>query len=126
MLSLPTSVQVFVARTPVDLRKGFDKLAILVREMVGADPLSGHLFVFTNVRGDRVKVLFWTRNGYCVVYYKRLERGRFRLPVRLPDDKVLALEAAELSALLDGIDLRGSTRRAAWVPPAARPKMRAA
>lgn len=126
MLSLPTSIQVFAARTPVDLRKGFDKLAILVREMVvGADPLSGHLFVFTNARGDRVKVLFWTRNGYCIVY-KRLERGRFRLPARFPDDKVLALEAAELSALLDGIDLRASARRAAWVPPNARPKMRAA
>ena len=125
MLSLPSTVRIFASRTPVDLRKGFDKLAILVREAVGGDPLSGHLFVFVNLRGDRVKVLFWTRNGYCVVY-KRLECGRFRLPTRLPDDRVLALEAAELTALLDGIDLRGATLKPAWTPPGARGKTRIA
>lgn len=71
MLSLPTTVRIFAAVEPVDLRKGFDALACLVRQVIVDDPLSGHLFVFMNRRADRIKVLFWTRNGYCVLY-KRL------------------------------------------------------
>ena len=76
MLSLPTTVRIYAAADPVDLRKGFTGLSCLVREVIDGDPLSGHMFVFVNRRGDRIKVLFWTRNGYCVLY-KRLERGRF-------------------------------------------------
>lgn len=76
MLSLPASVRVFVARGPTDMRKSFDALAALVREVLREDPLSGHLFVFVNRRRDRLKVLCWDRSGF-VLLYKRLERGSF-------------------------------------------------
>ena len=119
MLSLPTTVRIFAAVEPVDLRKGFDGLACLVRQVIVDDPLSGHLFVFVNRRSDRIKVLFWTRNGYCVLY-KRLERGRLHLPTRTRQGGSIVLEAAELSALLDGIDLRNATLKPAWKPTSAR------
>jgi transposase len=118
VLSLPTTVRIFAAVEPVDLRKGFDALACLVRQVIVDDPLSGHLFVFMNRRADRIKVLFWTRNGYCVLY-KRLERGRLHLPTRTRQGGSIVLEAAELSALLDGIDLRNATLKPAWRPRAA-------
>jgi transposase len=113
VLSLPTTVRIFAAAEPVDLRKGFDALACLVRQVMVDDPLSGHLFVFVNRRGDRIKVLFWTRNGYCVLY-KRIERGRVHLPTRTRQGESIVLEAAELIALLDGIDLRNATLKPAW------------
>ena len=76
MLSLPDAVRVFVARAPVDFRKAHDGLSQVVRDVFGDDPLSGHLFVFTNKRRDRIKLLFWDRNGLWLLY-KRLERGTF-------------------------------------------------
>lgn len=117
MLSLPPTIRVFVAATPVDLRKGFDGLSGLVRNALGQDPLSGHLFVFFGRRSDRAKVLFWTRGGYCL-FYKRLERGRFRLPRDPGGAARLEIEAAELQLLLEGIDLRDSIRRPRWAPSA--------
>lgn len=118
MLSLPATVRIYAAVEPVDLRKGFDGLSCLVRDVIAGDPLSGHLFVFFNRRANRTKILFWTRNGYCLIY-KRLERGRFHLPSRAAG-ATLGLEAAELQALLDGIDLRRATLKPAWIPPAHR------
>jgi transposase len=116
VLSLPPTVRVFAAVEPVDLRKGFDALARVVRDVVAADPLAGHLFLFLNRRANRAKVLFWTRTGYCLLY-KRLERGRFHLPhaVRSGERRV-EIEAAELTSLLDGIDLRNAGRAPRWKP----------
>ncbi len=74
MIALPPTVRVYTAVEPVDLRKGFDALATVVREVLVADPLSGHLFLFFNRRANRAKVLFFTRTGYCLVY-KRLLCG---------------------------------------------------
>lgn len=119
MLSLPSTVRIHAAVEPVDLRKGFDSLSCLVREVLAADPLSGHLFVFFNRRSDQTKILFWARNGYCL-FHKRLERGRFHLPSRISGAPTLRLEAAELHALLDGIDLRNAQLKPAWIPPAQR------
>lgn len=114
MLSLPPTVKVFAAAEPVDLRKGFDALARVVREVVRADPLSGHLFLFTNRRGNRAKLLFWTRTGFCLLY-KRLERGRFHLPrAAAAGERRLEIEAGELAVLLEGIDLRGARRVPRW------------
>lgn len=124
MLSLPTTVRIFAAAEPVDLRKGFNGLALLVRQVIADEPSSGHMFVFVNRRGDRIKVLFWTRNGYCILY-KRLERGRLHLPTRTRRGGSIVLEAAELTALLDGIDLRHATLKPAWVPTSARESHRA-
>ena len=68
MLSLPLPVRIYLCARPVDLRKSFDGLAQLVREFLGVDPLSGHLFVFRNKRGDLLKLLYWDRDGYWILY----------------------------------------------------------
>jgi len=125
VLSLPSTVRIFAAAEPVDLRKGFNGLALLVRQVIADEPSSGRLFVFVNRRGDRIKVLFWTRNGYCI-FYKRLEQGRLHLPTRARQGGAIMLEAVELSALLDGIDLRHAPLKPAWVPPSARESHRGA
>lgn len=113
MLSLPPSVKVYVASAPVDMRRSFDGLSALVREAMGADPFSGHLFVFHGRSGDRAKILFWDRSGF-VLWYKRLEEGKFRFPSG--DAASVEIEAAELALLLEGIDLAGAKRRKRWVP----------
>ena len=68
MLTLPGTVRIFLCARPVDLRKSFDGLAVATREIIGEDPLCGHVFVFLNRRGDRAKLLLWDRNGYLLVY----------------------------------------------------------
>lgn len=113
MFSVPGSVRVFVATTPVDLRRGFDGLAGLTREVLEEDPLSGHLFVFGNRRGDRLKVLFFASGGYCL-FYKRLERGTFQLPSG--ETQRLEIDAGDLGLILEGVDLCGARRRPRWRP----------
>lgn len=116
MLSLPPSVRLFVATQPVDGRKGADSLMVLVRDVLQLDPLSGHLFVFFSKRRDRVRVVYWDRNGFAM-WTKRLEKGRFS-PAFSADGKLTAnaIEAAELALIIEGIDLRGARRRARWEP----------
>ena len=109
MLSLPLPVRIYLCTRPVDLRKSFDGLAQLVREFLGVDPLSGHLFVFRNKRSDRLKLLYWDRDGYWILY-KRLELGVFRFPAPTGDDAGVAIRAADLTMILDGVDL-GSVKR---------------
>ena len=105
MLTLPPSVHVYVAVEPTDMRKSFDGLSALVAERFGADPLSGHLFVFRNRRGDQARILFWDRTGYCI-YAKKLARGRFHMARQPPNGAThVEVEAAELSLMLEGIDL---------------------
>ena len=113
MVMLPPSVRIFVAAGPADLRRSFDGLAAMARDVVRQDPLSGHLFVFSNRRRDRVKILFWDRSGF-VLWYKRLEKGVFRFPSA--EAHSIEVEAAELMLLLEGIDLAGARRRERWVP----------
>jgi transposase len=81
MLSLPASVRVFVAVAPADLRKGFDGLAQITRETIAQDPLSGHFFVFANRRRDRVKILYWDRDGYEGSGVTRGKRCQFIFPL---------------------------------------------
>jgi transposase len=111
MLSWPPTVRIYLAAEPTDMRKGFDSLASLVESALALDPLSGHLFVFRSRRGDRIKVLWWDRDGYCL-WYKRLEKGSFRFPAAAAADesKGVEVKAADLMMILDGIDL-GSVRR---------------
>jgi transposase len=114
VLTLPPSVRVYVAAEPTDLRKSFDGLSTQVAQRFGADPLCGHLFVFLNRRGDQVRILFWDRTGYCIVG-KKLAQGRFRLGRELPEATThIEVEAAELSLMLEGIDLTGAVRRKRW------------
>lgn len=96
------------------MRRSFDGLAAMARDVMKGDPFSGHIFVFRNRMSDRVKVLFWDRSGY-VIWYKRLEKGRFHLPCEpYPSAEI---EAAEMTLLLEGIDLSNSRRRKRWAPP---------
>jgi transposase len=103
-------VRVYLCTSPTDMRKGFDTLAVLVREGLGYDPLSGHLFLFVGRRRDRLKILYWDRDGYAL-WYKRLEQGTFRMPVAPSEAASLELKASELAMLLEGIDLRSIKRR---------------
>jgi transposase len=91
------------------MRRSFDGLAQMVREFLGADPLSGHLFVFRSKRGDRVKLLYWDTDGLAI-WYKRLEAGTFRFPPATADGAGVEIRAADLAMLLDGVDL-GSVKR---------------
>jgi transposase len=116
VLTMPPSVRVYIAAQPTDLRKSFDGLSALVAATFEQDPLCGHLFVFRNRRGDQIRVLFWDRTGYCILG-KKLARGRFHL-AREPAAGVthVEVEAAELSLMLEGIDLSGAVRRKRWRP----------
>ena len=104
----PPAVRVFVASAPVDLRWSFDRLAACTETVLGQDPLSGHLFVFRNRCGDRAKILYWDRTGYCL-WYKRLEKGTFHLPSA--SESSVEMCAADLVLLLEGIDLAGARRQ---------------
>jgi transposase len=108
-------VQIVLATEPVDLRRGHDGLVTLVTTLWKADPYSGTIFVFFGRRLDRVKVLFFSAGGF-VLYYKRLEQGRFSMP-RIPEGaSQVALDAASLTMLLDGVDLRAVRRAPMWQP----------
>jgi transposase len=116
MLSLPPSVRLFVATQPVDGRKGADSLMVIVRDIFGQDPLSGHLFIFFSKRRERIRVVYWDRNGFAT-WTKRLESGRFR-PSFSADGRLTSMpvEAAELALIVEGIELAGARRRRRWQP----------
>jgi len=116
MLTLPPSVRIYLATTPIDMRKSIDGLCAVVRNAWQLDAFSGYLFVFASRRGDRIKILYWDRGGF-VVYYKRLERGRFKLPPFDVSASSAEIEGAELSMLLDGIDARTVRKPNRWQPP---------
>ena len=116
MLSLPPSVRIFLATKPTDMRKGHDGLFALVRQL-DLDPFTGHLFVFTSKKRNRLKILAWSEGGF-IVLYKRLERGRFRLPKLSDDESSVRLDATQLTMLLDGIDYSRVRRPVLWQPPA--------
>jgi transposase len=118
MLTLPPSVRIYLAAEPVDLRRGHDGLYAIVRNLWRLDPFAGHLFVFVGRRGNRIKILFWDRGGF-VIYYKRLERGRFRLPQVRARATSITLDATQLGMLLDGIDVDRVRRAQHWQPPTA-------
>lgn len=111
MLTIPPSVKIYLATTPTDMRRSFDGLAAITKDVIGQDPMSGHLFVFRNKRGDRVKVLCWDRSGYWL-WYKRLEKGIFRFPESASGR--VTVDAVQLSLILEGIDLAGARRQARY------------
>jgi len=101
MIGPTGAVRVMMATRPVDFRKGVDGLAALVRDTMGADPFSGTVYVFRAKRADRVKLVFWDGTGVVLVA-KRLEAGAFRWPKI--EDGVVRLTAAQIAALLEGLD----------------------
>jgi transposase len=116
VLTLPRSVRIVLATEPVDMRRGHDGLCAIVRNQWQLDPFAGHMFVFVGKRGDRIKCLMWERGGF-VLYYKRLERGRFRVPRVAASADRIELDSVQLSMLLDGIDFGRVQRPELWTPP---------
>ena len=111
MIHLPASVRVYLCLTPCDMRKSFDGLHALVREHLELDAFAGHLFVFASRRKDRVKILYWERDGFAV-WSKRLEEGTYVVPFGDgAAERRREITAEELAALLSGIDLTQATRR---------------
>lgn len=114
MLGLPPSVRIYFATELVDMRNGIDGLRAIVEGTLLYDAYDGHLFVFVGKSKDKVKILFWDRSGF-VLYLKRLEKGRFQLPLVDAKRKHVEMEPAQLAMLLDGIDLN-ARRLVRWVP----------
>lgn len=121
MLSLPLPVRIFLCTQPADMRRSFDGLAQMVREFLGADPLSGHLFVFRNKKGDRIKLLYWDTDGLAI-WYKRLEEGSYRFPPVPETGQGIEIRAADLTMLLDGVDLGSVKRQPRYRRPEAKPE----
>jgi transposase len=114
-LDTAAGVRIWLAAAPADMRCSFDRLAELARCVTGQDPLSGHLFLFRSRGGDRLKVLYWDRDGYAL-WYKRLEEGTFKLPKIDGQARSVELRASELAMLLDGIDLKSVKRVKRYSP----------
>ena len=113
--SLPAGVRVYVANDPTDMRKSYDGLCAIVQHQFRCDPFEGHVFAFFNRRRDRVKILFWDRNGFWIAM-KRLERGTF--DNWRPSSEQAAhveVEHAQLVMLLEGIDLKSAKFRRQFV-----------
>jgi len=115
-LDQEAATRIWLAAAPADMRCGFDRLAELARSVTKQDPLSGHLFLFRSRGGDRLKLLYWDRDGY-VLWYKRLEEGTFKLPRINQGARSVELRASELAMLLDGIDLKSVKRVKRYQPP---------
>lgn len=110
MIYLPASVRVYLCTAPCDMRRSFDGLHALVTSVMQLDVFAGHLFVFSNRRRDRVKILSWDRDG-LVVWAKRLEEGTYAMPFSECGEVRREITAQELAALLSGIDLSQAKRR---------------
>ena len=108
-LDRSTAMRIWLATAPTDMRCGFDRLAELARQVTDQDPLQGHLFLFRSRGGDRLKALYWDKDGFAL-WYKRLEEGVFKLPRFDASQRSVELRASELAMMLDGIDLRSVKR----------------
>lgn len=108
-LDQASTTRIWLCVGPTDMRRGFDRLAEQARIVTRQDPQSGHLFLFRSRRGDRLKLLYWDKDGY-VLWYKRLEEGTFKLPKLKETQRSVELRASELAMILDGIDLSSVKR----------------
>ena len=115
MLRLPSAVRVFICTLPTDMRRGFDALAAMVKQHFAQDPLCGHLFVFRSRSADRMKILSWDRDGFAL-WYKRLEKGTFRLPPAVEGAAGIEVTSADLLLLLEGVELSSVRRRPRFAP----------
>ena len=105
-----SDLRIFVCTVPTRMNLSFDRLMGLAQETFDQDPLSGHLFLFLSRRRDRMKILFWDVDGFCI-WYKRLEVGVFQLPVATEGEEGVELDCAQLNRLLGGLDLKNGRRR---------------
>lgn len=100
---LPASTRIFVYAEPVDMRKSFDALGHCVREALKQDPESGALFIFASKRGNSLKILWWEKPAYSILY-RRLSRGIFRLPAAVGGEASVTIDARELALILQGVE----------------------
>jgi len=105
-----SDVRIFLCMTPIKLCYSFDTLMGFAQTVFDQDPLSGHLFVFFNRERNRVKILFWDQDGFCI-WYKRLEAGTFQLPEAAREEQGIELDYSQLTKILGGVDLRNGRRR---------------
>ena len=110
MLSLTNNLQIYLCTAPTDMRKSFDGLSALVTSVMNKDLLSGHLFLFLNRRRDRIKLMYWDRDGLAI-WYKRLEAGTFETLSSNTDQAAVELDATQLGLLLNGVSLASAKRR---------------
>jgi len=112
MIALAPQTRVFLYRRPTDMRKSFHGLIALTEAELKQDPLSGSLFVFVNRRRDRIKILYWGETGFCI-WYQQLQQGTYQLPRHdsLDEQDTLEVTRAQLSLILDGIDLTSARQR---------------
>ncbi len=115
MLSLATNTRIWLCTTPTDMRKSFDGLSGLVQSVFARDVLEGDLFVFVNRRRDRIKLLWWDRDGLAL-WYKRLESGTFETPCLGTDRSHVELDVTEMAMLLGGVSLASVKRRKRYTP----------
>lgn len=117
MLTFPAGVKLYLATEPTDLRKSFNGLSMLVEHRFGLDAMAGHLFVFLNRKANQVRILFWDRDGFCIVA-KKLEQGTFRRSKRGEDGKAhVEIDAADLALLLEGIEIKEVRRSRRYKAP---------
>ncbi|MCH5374615.1 MAG: IS66 family insertion sequence element accessory protein TnpB [Planctomycetes bacterium] len=118
MFLLSPHTKVFLAKQVTDMRKSFRGLITLTESILQQDPLSGHLFVFVNRRRDLLKILYWDGSGFWI-WYRQLERGTFQLPMPPADPQEASVELtpAQLSLILDGIDLKSVRQRLRYRHP---------
>jgi len=117
MFTPRATVRAFLCLEPVDMRLSFDRLAALAGDVMGLDPMGGHLFLFFARRRDRVKILYWDEDGFAL-WHKRLEAGTFCIPTPKDGAAHVTLTSAELSLLLAGVDLAATRKRHRWRKPA--------
>ena len=116
MLSITSQSRFFLAREPVDFRKAFDGLSIVIREALGLDPRTGDHFIFFNRLRNRVKIMVWDQNGFWL-HYKRLEKGTFgRWWPSEESNNSIVIDGSDLEMILGGIDWRFVERRKHYVP----------
>jgi transposase len=114
MLSIPAAIKVYVCTVACDMRRSFDGLSMMAEQIIRCNPYEGHLLVFCNRRSDRLKILYWDRDGWAI-WYKRLEEGTFQFPFAATGRR--ELEAWELGVLLEGLDLERGRRRKRYSRP---------
>ena len=114
-----TDIRIFFCMTPTNMHSSFDGLMGQAQELFDQDPCSGHLFLFLNRKRDRVKILFWDQDGFCI-FYKRLEAGSFQLPQSAGGQQGVELSYTQLMRILNGLDLQTARRRRRYRRPSSK------